>query len=200
MPLGVQIAKTLEKVAGTGGAIDTIAPSHGVGWRGADVGAVLAEYGRLAAGETRPKVVVAYSTMWGSTDAMARAITDGVAQAGAEVAAYDLAASHLAQVTRDLLDARVLLLGSPTLHHGMLYRTAGYLQYLAGLKPAGKVAGVFGSFGWSSGATKQMTERLAEIGIEPVLGEITLKYRPTADDLAACIEFGRAAGRAALEG
>ena len=48
----------------------------------------------------------------------------------------------------------------------MLYRTAGYLQYLAGLKPKDKIAGVFGSFGWSSGATKQMTARLEEIGFE----------------------------------
>ncbi|TLM67313.1 MAG: MBL fold metallo-hydrolase, partial [Actinobacteria bacterium] len=41
MPLGTQIAKTLEKIAATGWAVDVIAPSHGVGWRGDDVAVVV---------------------------------------------------------------------------------------------------------------------------------------------------------------
>ena len=40
------------------------------------------------------------------------------------------------------MDARALLLGSPTLHHGMLYRVAGLLQYLSGIKPKNKIGGV----------------------------------------------------------
>ncbi|MDZ4064135.1 MAG: FprA family A-type flavoprotein, partial [Coriobacteriia bacterium] len=142
MPLGSQVAKAIEKVVAQGWEIETIAPSHGVIWRGDGVARVLETYGRLTAGETREKIVVAFSTMWGSTDALARAIADGVAAEGVDVAVYDLALTPISHLTRELLDARVLLLGSPTLHHGMLFRVAGYLQYLAGLKPAGKITGV----------------------------------------------------------
>ena len=59
-----------------------------------------------------------------------------------------------------------MLLGSPTLHHGMLRQVSGYLTYLEGLRPPGKAAAVFGSFGWSGGATKNMAARLEAIGFE----------------------------------
>ena len=51
---------------------------------------------------------------------------------GVDVVLFDLAISPLAHITRHLMDARALLVGSPTLHHGMLYRVAGLLQYLRG--------------------------------------------------------------------
>lgn len=196
-PLTDQVGKAVAKVVEAGWAPEVIAPSHGVIWRGEGVGRAIEAYGRLCAAETLPKVVIAYTTMWGSTDQLARAIADGVTEAGAECEVFDLAITPVAHITRQLLDARVLLFGSPTLHHGMLYRNAGYLQYLAGLKPQGKIAGVFGSYGWSSGATKQMTERLEEIGFDVALGEFTQKYRPTEAELAAATEWGKTAGERA---
>ena len=101
----------------------------------------------MTSGVTRPKVVIAASTMWGSTDAMAPAIADGVAGTGAEVEYFDLAGTPIAQITHALLDARALLVGSPTLHHGMLYRVAGYLQYLAGPSPRTRSAVLSGALG-----------------------------------------------------
>jgi len=190
MPLGKQVAKAVEKVVATGWEIETIAPSHGVIWREDTVGAVLDAYGRLTAGEAREKIVVAFSTMWGSTDALARAVADGVAAEGVEVEVFDLAVSPVAYVTRHLLDSRALLVGSPTLHHGMLYRVAGYLQYLAGLKPTGKLGGAFGSYGWSSGACKQILEQLTAIGFEQPFEPYTQKYRPSAEEIAAVREWG----------
>jgi flavorubredoxin len=103
---------------------------------------------------------------------------------------FDIAISPLAHITRHLMDSRALLLGSPTLHHGMLYRTAALIQYVWGLKPKDKLAGVFGSFGWSGGATKQMAGRLEEIGFEMPLPDLTCKYKPSAADLAAAREWG----------
>ncbi|MBE0417936.1 MAG: FprA family A-type flavoprotein [Coriobacteriia bacterium] len=196
MPLGKQVAKAVEKVVATGWEIGTIAPSHGVIWRGETLGPLFETYARLTAGETHEKIVVAFSTMWGSTDTLARAVVDGIAAEGVEVDLFDLAVTPIAHVTRHLLDARALLLGSPALHHGMLYRVAGYLQYLSGLHPTGKLGGAFGSYGWSSGACKQIVERLAEIGFEQPFEPYTQKYRPTDDEVAAAREWGAQYARA----
>lgn len=190
MPIGKQVAKAVEKVVESGWELEVVAPSHGVIWRGEAIGQVIEAYGRMTASDTRDKIVVAYSTMWGSTDILARAIADGVAAEGTEVVLYDMAVSLISQVTLDLMDSRALLLGSPTLHHGMLFRVAGYLQYLAGVKPPGKIAGTFGSYGWSSGATKQMDERLLEIGFEMPHDSFTQKYKPSAEELQAAREWG----------
>jgi flavorubredoxin len=189
LPLGTAIGKAISKVVETGWELDVVAPSHGLIWRGEEIGRVIESYQRWGAGEKRDKVVIAYSTMWGSTAALASRIADAVGAAGCEVAVYDLAVSPIAHVTAELLEAKALLLGSPTLHHGMLYRVAGYLQYLAGLKPTGRLAATFGSYGWSKGAEKQMRARLEEIGFEMPFDDFTVKYRPTDDDFSSVAEW-----------
>ncbi len=199
MPLGTQVAKAVEKVVDAGWVCKTIAPSHGVIWRERDIPTLLETYGRCTSGDTFDKLVIAYGTMWGSTDILAREIADGAIEAGVEVRLFDLAVTPYAYVTRHVFDARALLIGSPTLHHGMLHRPAGYLQYLAGLKPRDKVVGAFGSYGWSSGATKQIGARFEEMGLEAPLGDFTCKYAPARDELAAAREWGRSFGELVVE-
>ena len=190
-PVSAQVSKAMAKVIELGWACDTIAPSHGVIWRHDSVPAAFDAYDRLTGGETEEKLLVVYSTMWGSTDVLAREIADGAGEGGVDVMLFDLAESEHATIMRHLLDSRALLLGSPALHRGMLFRVAGFLQYVGGLRPSGKLAGVFGSYGWSSGATKQMATRLEEIGFELPENELTCKYRPSPDDLAAARQWGR---------
>jgi len=128
--------------------------------------------------------------MWGSTDIIARQMADGAARAGVDVRLYDIADTPLALITTELLDARALLLGSPTLHHQMHFRTAAYIQYIAGLKPSNKLGGVFGSFGWSSGATKQMAAALEGIGFELPEPDFTVKYKPMGESIDAAQAYG----------
>jgi flavorubredoxin len=153
------------------------------------VGRAISTYVEWGSGELLDKVVVAYSTMWGSTDVLARTIADALIAQGLEVHLYDLAVTSYAQLMVELQDARGLLIGSPTLHHGMLFRVAGFLQYVGGLVPAGRLAAAFGSYGWSSGATKQVTDRLAEIGFEVAQDSYTQKFRPTEAELVAASEW-----------
>ena len=190
MPLSVAVSKAVAKIAEKGWTCDIIAPSHGVVWRHDHVPVVVDAYDRLTRGETEDKLVIAYSTMWGSTDILAREIADGASASGIEVMLFDIGATPLSHIARHLMDARALLLGSPTLHHGMLYKTASLVQYLWGLKPKNKVAGAFGSYGWSSGATKQMTGRLEEAGFEMPLPDLTCKYKPSPADIEAARQWG----------
>lgn len=199
MGLGTPVGKAVAKIAEVGWAPSIVAPSHGVIWRGEALGRAIEAYGRWTSNTLRDKVVVAYGTMWGSTDALARRIADGVAAEGVEVSLHDLAVSPVATVTHELLEAKGLLMGSATLHRAMLFRVAGYLQWLAGLKPVGRLGGAFGSYGWSSGAVEQITERMTEIGFQMVGEPYTQKYRPTEDELAAAFEWGREFARAVKE-
>jgi flavorubredoxin len=159
-------------------------------WRKDQIPTVFDAYDRLINEDTEDKLVIAYSTMWGSTDLLAREIADGAAAEGVDVVLYDIAVTPLAHIMRELMDARALLLGSPTLHHGMLYRVAGLLQYLSALRPKDKIGGAFGSYGWSSGATKQMTARLEEAGFEMAFPDLTCKYKPSAEDIDAAHAWG----------
>ncbi len=198
MPLSSQVAKAVTKVVETGWTCKVIAPSHGAIWRERDIPTLMDAYGRCTSGDTFDKLVIAYTTMWGSTDILARQIADGALSTGVEVKMFDLAATPFGHITRHVFDARALLVGSPTLHHGMLHRPAGYFQYLAGLKPKDKATGAFGSYGWSSGATKQMSGRFEEMGLEMPFGDFTVKYTPTATDIDAARAWGEQFGKLVL--
>ena len=190
MPVSAQVSKVVDKVHAAGWEPVVVAPSHGVMWRGETVSRAIERYAVWSTGPLKDEVVIAYSTMWGSTDALARAIGDGVASTGTGVVVHDLAVSPFAEVTYELLERRGLLIGSPTLHHGMLYRVAAYLQWLSGLRPAGRSGAAFGSFGWSSGATAQIEGRMTDIGIAVTQAAYTQKFRPTTDELDAARDWG----------
>ncbi len=191
MPLIPQVGKAVGKLADHDWVPEIVAPSHGVIWRGEALQAAMHEYGRWTSGETKDRVTIAYSTMWGSTRALAHAIADGATEAGADTRVFDLADSRVADVTHHLLESKALLLGSPTLHHGMLYRMAGYLTYLEGLKPADRMGAIFGSYGWSGGAEKRMREHMESIGFEMAEADFRVKYRPTEEDLEAARAWAR---------
>ena len=57
--------------------------------------------------------------------------------------------------------------------------------------PTDAIAGIFGSYGWSKGAEKQMRPRLEEAGFEMIADDFLVKYRPTAEDLEAAEAWGR---------
>ena len=84
-----------------------------------------------------------------------------------------------------MLDAKVLLMGSPTLNNQMLPTVAGFLNLLGGLKPQGKIAAAFGSFGWGGGAVRAINEEL-KTRFDVIEPGIEVKYRPDEEGFLKC--------------
>jgi flavorubredoxin len=170
--------------------IEIIAPSHGVIWRRGPQ-RIMEKYLWWASGEAEERVVIAYDTMWESTDIMARAIAEGVQGAGVECKLFKLSATDHADVFKEVLEARGLVLGSSTLNNTVLPSMASFIEELKGLRPKGKVACAFGSHGWGGGAVKVMEKAVEQAGVEHVLPGIAVKYRPDEKELEACRQLGR---------
>jgi len=175
--------------------IDMIAPDHGLIWRQKPQ-QIIDAYARWSNSETGKKAVVVYDTMWQSTTKMARAICQGLQQEGISFKLMDLKVNHRSDIITEILDARGVLFGSPTLNNGMLPTMADVLTYLKGLRPKNKVGAAFGSFGWSGEAVKHITGFMEEMGIELVDPGIKIKNVPTHEDLQQCFELGVKVGRA----
>jgi flavorubredoxin len=191
MPLSPLVTALLEKVRKLDLAVDVIATSHGPIWR-KDLGQVLARYAAWAAHPPTTKAVVAYSTMWGSTDLMARAICDGLAAGGASAVLMPLAASHRSDVAAEVLDAGALVVGSPCLNGGILPTVGDLLTYLKGLKPRHLVGAAFGSYGWSGEAVGLIENVLREMKVELVGAGVKTKFVPRDKDLQECYDLGAA--------
>ena len=192
------VRKLLKNVRELGIEIDMIAPDHGLIWR-SNVDGILHAYGEWAEQKARRKALVVYDTMWHSTEKMARAVADGIEQEGVSVKLMDLSVNHRSDVITEVLDAKAIVLGSPTLNNGMLPRMAEFLTYMKGLRPAGKIGAAFGSYGWSGEAVKLLNQWMEEMKFELPEPGIRIKYVPEHPDLKECVEMGRRIGRAVRE-
>jgi anaerobic nitric oxide reductase flavorubredoxin len=190
MPFAPLIARKLDEVTKMGIPIDMIAPSHGVIWR-SDSSKIIKAYSDWSAGASKNKVVIVYDTMWGSTDKMARAILEGAASQGVDVKLLKLRAANRTEAMTEILDAKAVVVGSPTLNNGMFPALGSFLTYATGLKPKGKLWAFFGSFGWGGGAVRGMKEMAQKAGFQVHDSSVEVKYVPDQEDLKKCFEFGQ---------
>ena len=84
LPYSPIVLKALEKVTAKGWEIKIFAPDHGPVWR-KDLGRIIELYQKWAAQKPAAKAVVVYATMWHSTEKMARAISEALAEEGEEL-------------------------------------------------------------------------------------------------------------------
>jgi anaerobic nitric oxide reductase flavorubredoxin len=190
MPLAPLITRKIQEVVQMGIPIEMIAPSHGVIWR-SDPSKIIKAYSDWSSNVSKNKVVIVFDTMWGSTDKMARAIAEGVASQSVDVKLLKLRAANRTEAMTEILDAKAVVVGSPTLNNGMFPTIGSFLTYATGLKPKGKLWGFFGSYGWGGGAVKNMTEMAQKAGFQVNETSVEVKYIPESADLKKCFEFGQ---------
>jgi flavorubredoxin len=188
-PMSPAIRKFLEKLAKLNLEFDMLAPDHGLIWR-KDIPAIIKQYGAWAGGEKKPKAVIVYDTMWGSTAAMAERVAKGLAGDNVSVTVYDLRFSHRSDIMTDILDAGAVIIGSSLLNGGILPKMEDFLSYMAGLRPTNKIGAAFGSFGWSDVIVRQLNEKLEAMKIKVVNPGVSVQYVPNSDILAKCEELG----------
>ena len=135
-------------------------------------------------------MVVAYDTMWRSTQEMAYAIAEGAASKGVEVRVFNLTENHRSDVITEVLEARAVLVGSPTLNNHVFPTVADFLAYMRGLKPMNKVGAAFGSYGWAGGAKRIVEEEMRQAGVELVENDLEFSYRPTGEEWRGAYKFG----------
>ena len=187
MPLRSAVGRALKALEGV--PIEIIAPSHGVIWR-KDLEGILSRYVKWVEGYTKPKVIIAYDSMWDSTKIMAYAIAEGVASEGIECSVYNVTSNHRSDIITDILEARAVLVGSPTLNNHVYPSVAEFLAYMRGLKPMNKVGAAFGSYGWAGGAKRFVEEQMKLAGIELIENDIDFAYKPTEDEWQKAYDFG----------
>lgn len=197
MPLWRSVSRALKAIAGL--EIEVIAPSHGVIWRSRP-GEILRAYRRWVEGAASERVVVVYDTMWGSTERVAKALVEGIASEGVEARLHRLGVTHNSDVIADVLDARAVLVGSPTLNNGLFPTVASFLAYMKGLKPKNKIGAVFGSYGWGGGAKRAAEAEMKAAGIDLVESDLDFVYRPTGEELKRAVEFGREIAKRVKDG
>jgi flavorubredoxin len=189
--------KLLKKVGDLGLEFDMICPDHGILWR-KEPSKIIDAYIRWSNQTPKRKAVVVYDSMWHSTEKMAEAVACGLNDQGISVRPMYLRKFHRSDVMTEVLDAKAVVVGSPTLNNGLFPTVSDLLTYMKGLKPLNKIGAAFGSYGWSGEATKLITKELEAMKFD-IVEAVQHQYIPDGQDLEASYELGRTIGIAINE-
>lgn len=154
------------------------------------------EYLKLPATE---RALVAYVSCYGKTGALAEAIGKGLIEAGVEADVCDIEKMSAGELGEKITAASAVITGSPTVNQNFLPPVYTLFALCSPLRDKGKLAGCFGSFGWSGEASKQMESCLTQLRFQLVTDGPVVKFTPSADDLKKAQEWGKAFGLKMIE-
>jgi len=191
----MKVLKLVETVTELGLEFDMICPDHGIIWR-KDPDKIIEAYVKWSKQEPEKKALVVYDTMWHSTEAMAESIAEGIAEEGVEVKPMHLRKWNRSDIMTEVIDAKAIIVGSPTLNNQLFPTVADMLTYMKGLKPKNKIGAAFGYYGWSGESVKLINKELEAMKFDIIEPGIKIQYVPDKKGKDACFELGRKIGRA----
>lgn len=136
------------------------------------------------------KIFIGYVSAYGYTERMAQAIKQELESAEYTVTMLNLGESDPDTIYHSIVNSEALLFGSPTINQDTVPPIWNTLSMISPLTQRGKLAGAFGSYGWSGEAVGMITDRLRGLKLK-VLDPIRVKFIPSAEQLEECREFAR---------
>ena len=128
-------------------------------------------------------VLIVYDTMWQSTEKIAKALYKEISSRGITVRRFRLTQADYSDIITEAMNAKAVLIGSPTLNYGLYPTIAEYLSYQRGLRLKNKIGLAFGSYGWSGGAVKEIVEQMKATGMDFMDEKIEIQFVPKPKDL-----------------
>jgi len=140
-------------------------------------------------------LVIFYISAYGSTTQMAQSISDGAEQvAGVRVSLYDMEGGDTDLFVDLVEDADGILIGSPTINGDAVKPAWDLISSFAKINVRGKLAGVFGSYGWSGEAIRMLEDRLRGLKMRMPLEGVRIKLIPSSEELEQCRRYGQEIG------
>jgi flavorubredoxin/flavin reductase (DIM6/NTAB) family NADH-FMN oxidoreductase RutF len=135
-------------------------------------------------------VALIYASAYGNTGTLAQAIARGITKAGVGVEAINSEVADPTEIQKAVEKADGFIMGSPTLggHAPTPIQTA--LGIVLSNASKTKLAGVFGSYGWSGEAIDLLETKFRDAGYKFGFETIRVKFKPNEVTLKYCEEAG----------
>jgi flavorubredoxin/flavin reductase (DIM6/NTAB) family NADH-FMN oxidoreductase RutF len=135
-------------------------------------------------------VALIYASAYGNTATLAQAIARGITKAGVAVESINCEFTEPEEIRAAVEKASGFIIGSPTLggHAPTPVQTA--LGIVLSTATNNKLAGAFGSFGWSGEAVDLIEGKLKDAGYRFGFDTIRVKFKPDDATLQLCEEAG----------
>ena len=131
--------------------------------------------------------IIVYNSTTGNTRLMADAIREGAESLKLETAVVDAFDARV----DDLVAADAIGFGAPTINYHAAKPVLKIIDELAGRDVKGKIAVVFGSYGWDGIGPVIIAERLREMGFRVLDPVERVVYKPTENELECLRHLGK---------
>lgn len=200
-PYSKFMVKAIEKIRPL--EISMIAPGHGPvlrkNWKSIvdETRRLSEEYLALTERSGVKRVLITYVSAYGYTAEMARLIAAGASKAeNLEVEVLDIETADIGLIDSKIAIADGIIVGSPTINQNTLLPVYNLMAVVSPLRDRGKLAGSFGSYGWSGEAPSMIAEMLKNLKLKYFEEPAAFKFVPEDGKDKTLIEYGERFGKA----
>jgi flavorubredoxin len=159
------------------------------------------EYCALTKRGENKNVLLCYVSAYGYTREAAEIIAAGIMENdGVKTELIDIENIEPSLLESRIIYSEAILVGSPTINQNTLLPVYTLLALINPIRDRGKLAGAFGSFGWSGEASRIILENLKMLKLNVFEDNVSFKFSPDAvDKKAYLIDYGRRFGEKFLQ-
>lgn len=196
-PFKPYVLKALDKIKDLD--IEIICPGHGPILRANPFKIVnlYKEWSTPAPANEIKKVSIFYVSAYGYTKQIAEEIIKGMKSTGnLEISLYNIIEHDMAELVDEVGSSDAILFGSPTIVNELLEPVRDLMSKLNPVVHGGKIAGAFGSYGWSGEAVPRIETRLKELKMKMPVEGLKIKFKPSEAESQEAFNFGVEIGNA----
>jgi flavorubredoxin len=147
----------------------------------------------------RRKVFIPYVSAYHKTGLLAEKISEGIRLAGdIDVEILDIEKTSIGELEQKLSESVAIVVGSTTINQNILLPVYKLFSAINPLRDKGKLAGGFGSYGWSGESKSLIKTNLENLKLNYFGEGIFVKFTPDPEEQRQAIEYGKAFGQALL--
>lgn len=141
-------------------------------------------------------VFIPYVSAYNKTAVIADRIARGISKAGdIKVNVLDIEHTPLGDLESNLTRCSGLIVGSPVINQNILLPVYRLFALISPIRDKGKLAGGFGSYGWSGENKKLIRESLSNLKLKYFEEGVFAKFTPSDEDLEEAEKYGLAFGK-----
>lgn len=142
------------------------------------------------------QIPIFYCSAYGNTELLAKSIAKGMQNAlpTAEIKLFDIIHHDMSKLSAELNESDAFLIGSPTLNKDAVAPVWMLLSHIDAINIAKRKAALFGSYGWSGEALKNVRQRLEGVKVAVFAEDFRVVFVPSKDDLENAEQFGKTFG------
>ncbi|NOU47718.1 MAG: FprA family A-type flavoprotein [Bacteroidales bacterium] len=140
----------------------------------------------------KKRVYIPYVSAYDNTAHLAEAIAKGIEMVpGVEAVLMNIEHASLGEIDVELASSSAIIVGSPTVNQNILLPVYRLFAMISPIRDKGKLAGGFGSYGWSGEGMKIIRTNLENLKLRYTETDVFVKFSPDESDLLRAENYGK---------